>query len=77
MDELELNIRQKLLMTYLGKPSNNYTYDINPTRIMKGLFFFTKEVPSSWIDKSELYEFSSHDFDRTPFTVPLEIGVCN
>jgi len=58
--------RQEQLLALLG--SGNAA-ELDPVRIMKGLFVFTKEAPELWVPAEHRYEFVAYDYGPCSFEV--------
>jgi hypothetical protein len=52
-----LTARQKTLLLFLGAGG-----EIDPIRIMKGLFVFAMETPAEWLPSEARYKFVAYDY---------------
>ena len=62
---LVLTPRQRLLLSYVAGGDE----ELDPIRIVKGLFVFCQEVPKDWVDNQALYEFEPYSYG--PFSFAL------
>lgn len=64
--ELKLNLRQKTLLVFL---SRGELQELDPIRIMKGLFLFTMEAPDKWLSSDDRYKFVPFDYGPCSFQI--------
>lgn len=56
-DPPKLSLRQESLLVFLGVDQSEA---LDPVRIMKGMFVFSKEAPGTWISTRERYKFKPY-----------------
>jgi hypothetical protein len=59
-----MDLKQQILLSYIGQGG-----EIDPIRIMKGLFVFSKETPAGWIGESDRYHFVPYQFGPCSFDI--------
>lgn len=60
-----LNPRQEMLLVFLSSEER----EIDPIRIMKGLFLVTMETPEGWISEEARYQFTPYDYGPCSFEI--------
>jgi len=64
--DVRITPQQEQLLVFLG--SGGAT-EIDPVRIMKGLFVFTKEAPEEWVPMHDRYTFVAYDYGPCSFDI--------
>lgn len=62
----EISPRQKTLLLFLSAGQDQ---EIDPIRIMKGLFLFAMESPREWLDQESRYEFIPYYYGPCSFQI--------
>ena len=62
----ELTLRQKTLLLFLGFSD---LQELDPIRIMKGLFLIAMEAPKKWLPREARYKFEPYDWG--PYSVDI------
>ncbi|MCL5736925.1 MAG: hypothetical protein M1274_15370 [Actinobacteria bacterium] len=62
----ELSERQRALLVFLGSGESP---NLDPVRIMKGLFLLTMETPNTWLSPSGRYRFEPYHYG--PFSIDV------
>jgi hypothetical protein len=66
----ELSLRQQTLLAFLGGGDGQ---EIDPVRIMKGLFLFGQEAPSGWIPAEGRYDFEPYNYGPCSFDIYADL----
>jgi len=66
-----LTPRQELLLAYIAAGPE----EVDPIRIVKGLFVFCQEVPRKWVGDRELYEFEPYNWGPFSFDLYRDLEV--
>ncbi len=62
----QLTPRQKTLLAFLGSDAEQ---ELNPIRVMKGLFLISQETPKDWLDTGARYEFVPYHYGPCSFPI--------
>ncbi len=65
----DLNLRQKILLLFLGIGSG----ELDPIKIMKGLFLFSIETPEEWLQPEARYDFKAYNYGPCSFQVYTDL----
>jgi len=68
----ELEMRQKLLLLFLesGAPR-----ELDPIKIMKGLFLVSKEALADWIGQEDRYDFTPYYYGPCSFQIYSDLSI--
>jgi DNA-binding PadR family transcriptional regulator len=69
--ETELEPRQKLLLLFLDSGSPK---ELDPIKIMKGLFLVSKEAPQEWIKQQDRYDFTPYYYGPCSFQIYSDLA---
>ena len=64
--ELELTARQKTLLVFLG---SDHQPELDPVRVMKGLFLISVETPGRWLKQESRYQFEPYTYGPCSFEI--------
>lgn len=64
--QFPLNARQESLLIFIARGN---AAEIDPVRIMKGLFLFSKETPVDWVDMEARYSFRAYHYGPCSFEI--------
>lgn len=62
----EITLREKTLLLFLRAGHGD---ELDPIRIMKGMFLFAKETPSQWLPTESRYEFEPYYYGPCSFEI--------
>lgn len=65
-----LNSRQEILLVFLGAGGGQ---ELDPIRIMKGLFVFGREAPQEWFPPEAHYEFEPYLYGPCSFQIYADL----
>lgn len=63
--------RQKVLMTFLGASDQ----ELDPIRIMKGMFVLASESPVTWLSRDARYKFEPYHYGPCSFEVYRDLDL--
>lgn len=68
----QLALRQKTLLAFLGAGEGQ---ELDPIRIMKGLFLFAMKAPSEWLPSEARYNFVPYDYGPCSFEIYSDLDL--
>ena len=66
----ELTPRQQTLLVFLNHKGSQ---ELDPIRIMKGLFLFAQQAPTDWVPRDARYEFEPYDYGPCSFQIYADL----
>jgi hypothetical protein len=67
-----LHLRQKILLIFLDTDKKQ---ELDPIRIMKGLFLFVKEAPSNWLQPDARYHFEACNYGPCSYQIYTDLDI--